>query len=260
MIGARAEVDDARLDSPLGRVSPVVKLAIAILWLAGLAVTLRILPPLILAAVALVAGIVLGRIPARTFARSLAPLWIAAIGIGISNTLFAASNGDPAAAELVRIGPIRITVDAAVGGIGLVCRVVAIASVGAVFALTTDSDAPRRLAGPAGARLAPVRLRSARRLPGDPPVRRGPDHASPGSPRSRTARQLASRVADRRAGPRHPSCRPDGARHGRPCVRLGAADVLPSDPLELARPRGRGGRGGGAHRGACPRAVESSRA
>jgi energy-coupling factor transport system permease protein len=139
VISARAELDDARLESPLGRVSPVVKLAIAVVWLAGLAVTLRIVPPLVLAVAALAAGIVLGRIPVRTFARTLAPLWIAAIGIGVSNTLFAASNGDPVAAELVQLGPIRITVEAAAGGFALFCRVVAIASVGAVFTLTTDS-------------------------------------------------------------------------------------------------------------------------
>ena len=57
--------------------------------------------------------------------------------------VFAASNGDPAAAELIRLGPIRITVDAAVGGIALILRIVAIAAVGAVFTLTTD---PTRLA------------------------------------------------------------------------------------------------------------------
>ena len=143
MIGTRPELDDARLASPLARVSPVVKLAIAIVWLVGLALTLAFLPPLILAAAALVAGVWLGRIPARTFARTLAPLWIAAIGIGLSNMLFAASNGDPAAAELLRLGPIRITVDAAVDGVALILRIVAIAAVGAVFTLTTD---PTRLA------------------------------------------------------------------------------------------------------------------
>lgn len=139
MIGTHAELDEARLESPLGRVSPVVKLAVALVWLAGLAVTMRLLPPLILAGVALGAGVILGRIPGRSFARALAPLWIAAIGIGLSNTLFAASNNDPAAAELVRLGPIRIAVDAAVSGLALAFRVLAIASVGAVFTLTTDS-------------------------------------------------------------------------------------------------------------------------
>lgn len=139
MIGARLELDDYRLASPLAHVSPVVKLAIALVWLAGLALTVRFAPPLIIAAVALVAGVALGRIPARTFVRALAPLWIAAIGIGLSNTLFAAANGDPAAAELVRLGPVRIAVDAAAGGVALAFRVLAIASVGAVFTLTTDA-------------------------------------------------------------------------------------------------------------------------
>ena len=139
MIGARLELDEATLVSPLGRVSPVVKLAIAVLWLVGLALTIRVAPPLILAVVAVAAGLWLGRIPLRTMARGLAPLWIAAVGVGLSNTIFAAANGDPTAAELLRIGPVRIAVDAAAGGVALVGRVLAIAAVGAVFTLTTDA-------------------------------------------------------------------------------------------------------------------------
>ena len=142
MIADRLELDEPRLASPLGRVSPVVKLAIALVWLVGLAFTTRILPPLFLALVAMVAGLWLGRIPGPTLARATAPLWIAAVLIGVSNTVFAAANGDPAAAELLTIGPIRITTEAAVAGVGLACRVIAIASVGAVFSLTTD---PTRL-------------------------------------------------------------------------------------------------------------------
>jgi energy-coupling factor transport system permease protein len=139
VIGARVELDDQRLDSPLGRVSPVVKLGIAIVWLVGLALTIHILPPLILAFAALAAGVALGRIPGRTLSLALAPLWVAAFGIGVSNTVFAAANGDPSAAELVDIGPIRIAAEAAVGGLALAARVIAIASVGAVFTLTTDA-------------------------------------------------------------------------------------------------------------------------
>jgi energy-coupling factor transport system permease protein len=139
VIGARVELDDRRLDSPLGRVSPVVKLGIAVVWLVGLALTVHILPPLILALAALAAGTALGRIPARTLSLALAPLWVAAFGIGVSNTVFAATNGDPSAAELVHLGPIRIAAAAAVGGLALAARVIAIASVGAVFTLTTDA-------------------------------------------------------------------------------------------------------------------------
>ena len=139
MISQRLELDDARLASPLARVSPVVKLMIAIVWLAGLAFTVRIAPPLIHTFAVLAAGLWLGRIPGAVLARALAPLWLGAFLIGLSNTLFAAANGDPSAAELVRVGPVRIATDAAFGGLALVCRVIAIASVGAVFSLTTDA-------------------------------------------------------------------------------------------------------------------------
>jgi len=138
MISDRPDLDDARLASPLGRVSPVVKLAVAIVWLGGLALTSGIAPPLILAVAAAVAGLTVGRIPARAFSVALAPLGIAAFLIGVSNTVFAPANGDPTAAELLRVGPVRIAVEAVGGGVALACRVIAIAIVGAVFSLTTD--------------------------------------------------------------------------------------------------------------------------
>ena len=47
MISLRFEVADAQLDSALGRASPVVKLAVAVLWLLGLAFTLHPLPPVL---------------------------------------------------------------------------------------------------------------------------------------------------------------------------------------------------------------------
>ena len=64
---------------------------------------------------------------------------MALVVAGISNTVFGAANPDPAATEILRLGPLRITEQALATGIALGLRVVAIASVGAVFALTTDS-------------------------------------------------------------------------------------------------------------------------
>lgn len=142
MIAGRLEPTDSQLDSRLGRTSPVVKLAVAVVWLVGLALTLEPVPPLVLAGVVVASGITLGGIRPATFAGAVAPLWLAAFGIGVFNALFSVSNSDPAAAELLGPGPIRLTVDAAANGLGLGLRVVAIAAVGAVFALTTD---PTRL-------------------------------------------------------------------------------------------------------------------
>ena len=143
MIASRLALSDSQLDSQLGRSSPLVKLAIALVWLVGLALSLEPGPPLALAVIAFGAGVVLGGIRPGTLLGAAAPLWLAAAGVGTFNALFSVSNGDPAAAELVTLGPFRLTVEAVANGIALALRVVAIGCVGAVFALTTD---PTRLA------------------------------------------------------------------------------------------------------------------
>jgi energy-coupling factor transport system permease protein len=139
VIVSRLQVEDAQLDSPLGRTSPVAKLAIAIVWLVGLALTLHPVPPLILAGVALAAGLALGGIPPLQLGRTLAPVWLAAVAIGVSNMVFSMANGDPTTATLLRLGPVRIAEPAFIAGVGIMLRVAAIAAVGGVFALTTDS-------------------------------------------------------------------------------------------------------------------------
>jgi len=139
----RLELHDAQLDSPLGRASPIVKLGVAVVWLIGLAFTLAWVPPLVLAGAAIAAGVLLGSVRVRTLTTSIAPLWLAALGIGLFNALYSTSNGDPVATTLVDLGVFRITVLAATNGFALALRVIAIASVGAVFTLTTD---PTRLA------------------------------------------------------------------------------------------------------------------
>ena len=139
MIASRFEVEDSQLDSPLGRTSPVAKLAVAVIWLLGLAFTLHPLPPVILAGAALAAGLLFGGISPLRLGRTLAPVWLAALAIGVSNMLFSTANGDPTAATLLQVGPVRIAEAAFVAGISIMLRIATIAAVGAVFALTTDS-------------------------------------------------------------------------------------------------------------------------
>ena len=133
------ELSEAQLESPLGRTSPVVKLAVAILWLVALAFTLEPLPPVAVAVLAIGAGMWLGEIPLGHLARALAPLWLAALGVGLFNTLFSPANLDATATVILTIGPFRITEQALMSGVSIGLRVLAIASVGAVFALTTES-------------------------------------------------------------------------------------------------------------------------
>lgn len=138
-----ASNDDAGPDaSLLAGTSPLVKLGLALAWLIGLASTTRVEPPLLLAVVALAAAVVLGGVEPARLARRLAPILVVALGVALANLIFAASNANPAAAELVRLGPLRLSVEAARGAAGLAARVLAIVSVGAVFTLTTE---PTRL-------------------------------------------------------------------------------------------------------------------
>ena len=145
---AAAALSAARPTAPseaslLGRTSPLVKGTVAIVWLAGLALSLDPRPPLVLALAAAAGGSVLGAIPLRRLVAWTAPLWLAALGLATFNALFAAANTDPAAAEAFRLGPLRITGSALQAGLALGLRVLAIASISAVFVLTTS---PTRLA------------------------------------------------------------------------------------------------------------------
>jgi len=141
MIGPRLEPEERELDSPLGRVGPLVKLLIGVGWLLGLTLTTRVVPALAIAAIAAVAGITLGRIPVRRLAVAAAPLWIAALTVGFFNAVFAAANVDPGATEVARLGPLRLTEQALLGAAGVAARIVAIAAIGVVIARTTDSTA-----------------------------------------------------------------------------------------------------------------------
>jgi energy-coupling factor transport system permease protein len=136
---ARLEPDEFQLESPLGRVGPLTKLGIAVAWLIGLTTTISVWPPLALAAVTLAAGATLGRVPPGALVRAALPLWIAALSVGLFNAMLAAANVDPAAIEIARIGPLRLTEGGLAGGLGLGARIVAIAAIGVVFAQATDS-------------------------------------------------------------------------------------------------------------------------
>ncbi len=136
---SRVEPADRALESPIGRLSPLAKLAIAIGWFVALALTTRIGPPIAVASFALAVAAVPGRVPPGRLARALLPLWAVAVSVGVFNAVFAAVNTDPAAVELLRVGPFRLTEPAVAAGVGLAARVVAIAAVGVVFTQTTDS-------------------------------------------------------------------------------------------------------------------------
>jgi energy-coupling factor transporter transmembrane protein EcfT len=136
MITRRPIVDERA--SVLGRVSPLTKLGIALVWLLALAFTTHHLPPLVIAVVALAGGLAFGRIRVGDLVGALVPLWSIAFIVVVSNVVFGAANTDPLATEIARLGPLRVTQEAVAIATALGLRVLAIASVGAVFALTTE--------------------------------------------------------------------------------------------------------------------------
>jgi energy-coupling factor transport system permease protein len=141
--GIAPERAPAPPESVLALTSPIVKLGIAVAWLFGLALTNRIGPPLVLAAVALWSGIALGEIDPARLVRRAVPLIVAALAVALANLLFSGAAADPTASELLRLGPIRVTAESLAAAAGLGARVVAIVAVGTVFTMTTT---PTRLA------------------------------------------------------------------------------------------------------------------
>jgi energy-coupling factor transporter transmembrane protein EcfT len=98
-----------------------------------------VLPPIVVTAGVVAAGLAWGAIPGGRLLSGLAPLWLAALGIGVFNALFSGSNADPSLPTAFVLGPFRVTWAAIEAGAGLAMRVIAIAAVGVVFGQTTDS-------------------------------------------------------------------------------------------------------------------------
>jgi energy-coupling factor transport system permease protein len=127
--------------SVLGRASALTKLGVAAAWLVGLVATLDPRVPVVLTIAAVLGAVALGRVQSVEFVRGAVPLWIAAIVIGGFNALFAGANADPAARELARAGPLRLTEPALTAGGAIALRVIAIAAASVAFARTTDPTA-----------------------------------------------------------------------------------------------------------------------
>jgi energy-coupling factor transport system permease protein len=123
----------------LERVSPLAKLVVAIVWLLGSTLTLDPLPPSLLAGVAIAATLLFGGAPPGRLARLVAVAVLPIIGVVLANVLFSRSNIDPAAIEVARLGPLRLTAEALDAGAGVGARMAAIVSAGAAFLLTTDT-------------------------------------------------------------------------------------------------------------------------
>ncbi|MGC8634737.1 MAG: energy-coupling factor transporter transmembrane component T family protein [Candidatus Limnocylindrales bacterium] len=130
-------------DALLTRVAPATRVVVGTGWLLVAVLAAGPVVPAVLglaSALALVfaSGLPLGRVPAR-----LAPLWLAALGLGLLTLVMYPGNADPTVAALVRFGPLRITGPAVVAGVAIALRLVVIALVSLLVFATSD---PTRLA------------------------------------------------------------------------------------------------------------------
>lgn len=133
------ELGARQLTSPLGRASPLTKLAVGFAWLAALVVTTDPRPTIVILAAGIAGAIGLGRVPVGRFLRAWLPFVAAAAGIVIVNTLLGAANREPMARELFQLGPLRITEPALATAVVLGLRILAIAGIGVAFAQTTEA-------------------------------------------------------------------------------------------------------------------------
>jgi energy-coupling factor transport system permease protein len=133
------ELDVRQLASPMGRASPLTKLLVSFAWLGALITTTDVRPTLVILVAGIAGAIGLGQVPVRRFLRAWLPFVAAAAGVVLLNTLFGAANRDPAAHELLQLGPLRISEAALATGMVLGLRILAIAGVGVAFAQTTEA-------------------------------------------------------------------------------------------------------------------------
>lgn len=115
----------------LTEVAPVTRIAAGAIWLvAALVSSDPVVPGVLLiaaiAAIVLLSGLPLSRLPAR-----LTPLLLLAVALAVVTVVFHPSSSNPAARALVAVGPLRITEIAVSSGLALALRlaVVAVTSV-----------------------------------------------------------------------------------------------------------------------------------
>jgi energy-coupling factor transport system permease protein len=124
--------------APLAAANPVTKLAAAAVLMAVLFVSVDAVTAIVVL-VGVLAAVGLSGLSPRTLLRRTWPILLTALSVGILNTVFAAPRPGPQLA----IGPLSVSADAALSGVGLGLRLAAIAFSGVLAMATTD---PTRLA------------------------------------------------------------------------------------------------------------------
>jgi len=132
MIVARPLTPDPR--APLARAHPLPKLAASLVIMLALFITVDVVTSVVVLA-GVLAAVPLTGLPAGPLARRAAPLVAAAVGIALFNVVLAP---DAAGAELLAIGPVRVTDESLRGGIAAALRLLGISLSGVLVVATID--------------------------------------------------------------------------------------------------------------------------
>jgi energy-coupling factor transport system permease protein len=122
--------------SYLHRLNPLTKLVLVLAIAAEVSTATEPLMPLAIAALSLVAGKVLGRLPWRVLARPWALAAVLSFGMFWTGALFYAGPDD--GTVLLQVGPIHITAAGLAYGVTMAARLLAIFSASLIYVLTTD--------------------------------------------------------------------------------------------------------------------------
>jgi energy-coupling factor transport system permease protein len=120
--------------APLARVNPTARLGAALVIMLVAFASIDAVTPILLLA-ALFAAVPASGIQARQLASRAWPLLLAAAALVVLNTLFAPAGDGP---NLFRIGPLEIGREAALNGLAVGLRVLAVALAGLLAVLPTD--------------------------------------------------------------------------------------------------------------------------
>jgi energy-coupling factor transport system ATP-binding protein len=132
---------DHRALTPLGRASPLTKLAVAMTWLVAVVVAPTVVASVVLGIVALASAWLVGRVPLREIAARLVPLAGAAAGIALFTAIFAAANTDPAAVAVISVGPLAVSGAGLEAAVRVGARLLAIGAISLSFSATTPPTA-----------------------------------------------------------------------------------------------------------------------
>ena len=122
----------------LTRVAPVTRIVVGVVWLVVAVLAAGPLVPAVLAAVASLVLVLFSGLPLRRVPRRLAPLALAALGLGLLTVLVNPANGDPSAAAVLQAGPLRVTGAAVSAGVSIALRLAVIALVSLLVFATSD--------------------------------------------------------------------------------------------------------------------------